>query len=426
MRKYLKNPLLQRMAVYALSDGIAKAMPFLVFPIVLSYLTTSEFGIVTNFNVITQVFSAIIGMHLTTLINVEYYKNSQEKNKILISNIFWVHIFISILIFFVIYFVRTKIEKYTGLSFNWQLLALSSTFMGVIFSLYTTVLRLQEKAKIYTYYTTTNSIIGALLTFLFVSVFLLSWQGRIYSIVLTSLLFLFPSVYFLFKGNLILSIFNFKSIKSILKFGIPMIPHTLSFWFKTGFDKLLITSYISMSANGLYSFGASISSIFFILNSSFNSAFVPYLFKNLSLSDETGDQKIKNKLVTIIYLYFLLYFILLFLGYLAIKLIVFLYFDKYIQALDYLPYFLVFNLLNAGYQIFVNFIFYKKETKYLGIITFTFALLQTLFSYIFIKFFAMHGVGMALVLSNLLLLVVIIYLSTKKYKMPWLNFNYKL
>ena len=39
------------------------------------------------------------------------------------------------------------------------------------------------------------------------------------------------------------SVAKSEPLKKLLKFGIPLLPHSLSFWFKSGFDKILLTIY---------------------------------------------------------------------------------------------------------------------------------------------------------------------------------------
>ena len=51
IKSKVKNPLIQRMVLYTFSDAISKAIPFIIFPLVATYLTTDEFGYVANFNV---------------------------------------------------------------------------------------------------------------------------------------------------------------------------------------------------------------------------------------------------------------------------------------------------------------------------------------------------------------------------------------
>lgn len=98
------NPLLQRIITYAISDGLSKAIPFLVFPFVAIYLTSEEFGIVANFSVLTQVMLAFTLLNGHTYLTVEFYKINEEERSRLVSNILLVplvHVaFLSILIFF--------------------------------------------------------------------------------------------------------------------------------------------------------------------------------------------------------------------------------------------------------------------------------------------------------------------------------------
>lgn len=76
-------------------------------------------------------------------------------------------------------------------------------------------------------------------------------------------------IYLIFKGRLY-KYFSFKikdkeTVKSMLKYGIPLVPNSLSWWVTLMSDRYFIVAYWSTSLNGLYSVAAKIPSAMGVL-----------------------------------------------------------------------------------------------------------------------------------------------------------------
>ena len=419
------------MAVYAGSDGISKAMPFLVFPIVAYMLTPAEFGLVANFNVLCQVLLAFTLLNSHTYLTVEYYKVTEQHKHRLISNIFyliWILLSISLLLTF---FLNNQIFKYTELTIKWQLYALIWVGFNSVIYIYQAKLRLDEKAKHFGYYQIVQSLISGGLTLLFVVWFKWGWQGRIESLVLTNIIIGGFGLFVLFKGKNLSAKFDRNLIKSAFLFGLPLLPHTLSFWLKSGLDKIYITNAISITENGIFSFAGMLASVFFMLTSAFFSAYTPYLFKTLAsietLADENQKQIIKIKLLKQAKYFVILYALANIIGYYMIKLGIELFFlEKYGTALQYIPWLLLSGFFGIFYAIFSSYVFYMKSTKILGLITMSTALLQAGLNYFAVLHYGVMGIIAVSIVISILMAVLVGVHSNKVYPMPWKYlFNFK-
>jgi O-antigen/teichoic acid export membrane protein len=418
----IKHPLLQRMLVYAFSDGVSRAMPFLVFPIVAFYLSQEEFGLVANFSVLTAILGPFVGMSTYSALSVDYYKKSKEELPAFYANLLYTNLLLFALVFLIVLFSNSYIELWTGYSLSWQMLAMISVFFGPFASLFSTRLRLEERAKRFGQYQVFNSAVAAILTYIFVAVLLWSWQGRIYSLVFSSVMPGLVAIYFTVKfiGGRLPKL-DISLIKATLLFGLPLLPHNLSFWLKSGFEKLLVTSTQGLAENGIMAFAQTLSSIFVLITTAFFGAYSPYLFKKLS--DSSGNEiSVKIGLVNKSYLFLLSYFIILLLGYFVCYILVSMYFDKYALSLNYLVYFLGFNFFNACYAIFSGYLFYSKNTKFLGIITISTAFLQVGLSIFLVNYFGGIGTAYSTFIVSIITALVVAWFSNKKYPMPWLYF----
>ena len=102
IKSRIKNPLLQRMVVYILSDGISKAMPFFVFPIVAFYLTKEEFGLVANFTVLLSVIGPFVGMSTNSALSVNFFRKKKEELPHFYANLIYTNLLLYFLVFFIV------------------------------------------------------------------------------------------------------------------------------------------------------------------------------------------------------------------------------------------------------------------------------------------------------------------------------------
>jgi O-antigen/teichoic acid export membrane protein len=421
----IKNPLLQRMIIYAFSDGLSKAIPFLIFPLVAAFLTTAEFGYVANFGVLTQIVLALVILNAHTYLTVDYYKIDESSRNGLLQNILLFLLINTLFVLIIVLLIRSIIEKYLSIDFFWQIAAVFWALgMAAIYVLQA-YLRIEEKTKMFAYYQIVQAAFSATLTFILVVTLEYGLEGRLYSLLISVLIFGLFGYLYLVKASL----FNLKkkfkfNLKPIYFFGLPLLPHTISFWVKGGIDKIYITKFISISATGIYAFAETFMLVFTMFSLAFFSAYTPHLFKTIAQITEkstTNDiDKIKLKVVKETSAFVGLFAILLVVGYASIYLFIkYFFFDKFGDSLQYLHLLIACVFVSIIYSVFSSYLFYLKNTKVLGIINFSGAVVHTLINYFVIQSFGIKG----LISTNLIMLSlttsIIIYQSEKSFPMPW-------
>ncbi len=251
----------------------------------------------------------------------------------------------------------------------------------------------------------------------------MGWVGRVDGMLVASLSFGLFSLFLLYRrGYLKIDIDNLY-IKDILYFGIPLIPHALSFWIRSGIDRIYITKFIDESATGLYATGFQFGTLVSFLTLSFNNAFTPYLYKSLSTADAEELNKNKIKLVKITYYGIGILIITCLLFTLCSNFILETFFSsKYIQAKEFIFWAILSQTFQGMYLLFVNYIFFVKRTKTLASITFFCACLQLFLSYFAIKSYGPLGGAYSTVIISFINFIMVAFFSNRVYAMPWLLF----
>ncbi len=427
MRKKIKEilgrPVLKNMMVYALTDGLSRAIPFLIMPVIALYLNPAEFGIASNYLIFTQAIGAFISLSTNSYYAVDYYRTPPEKKAAFLSNLIIVNAAVTLLCFVVVLFTTGYLRSFFVITLEWQLLGCLMMFFSAVTDMLVTYLRMEEKLKLYAYYQFLTSISSAGLTLLFVVVFLMSWQGRVLALVISNFILFVTAAFIFAKKDLLRFSFDKKSFVESLKFGIPLLPHKLSTWVKGGFDRVVITKKMGVYDTGLFSFGANISSAVTLFVTSFFGAFTPYVYKQLKIieDDATKDLPVKKSIVKKCYIAILAFLLLLVLCYFSLTWIIKLFFDQsYQKALLYFPFFFIAIFFNFLYGFVSIFIFYSKKTKFLGLFSIGVSLIQASSTIPLVNLYGTLGASYSLLIGSAFKAIIIGIYSQRVYAMPWL------
>lgn len=85
-----RKTLLGNALIYILSDGITKALSFLILPFVSFYLIPEQLGIAANFDVLQSILMLLAGQAIVNALPYFYYDRSREEIGLLVSNLLFI------------------------------------------------------------------------------------------------------------------------------------------------------------------------------------------------------------------------------------------------------------------------------------------------------------------------------------------------
>lgn len=418
--KFLKNSM-----IYLSADILNKAMPFLLLPILTTYLTPRDYGLISLFSIITGILTIIIGLNLNGAINISYFK---LRNKILLSqyvgNAIILLIIMTIIILFLAFLYSALFSiKEIALPFLWIIIAIIVSLAQVIIRINLTLYQAEEKAKEYVSFEFIQVLINLILSLILIVGYSLSWEGRLIAIATTSIVFANISLYILFKYRKMIQL-NIKQsyIKDMLSYGIPLLPHSLAGWGKTSLDRLIIVHFLGLNELGIYTIAYQIASILNIILVAFNRAWTPYLYARLNnISKET-----KYILVKYTYIYFILVcFLYLFLSLFIDNIFEYFIDATYSSAIILVPIIMSSFIFGGMYYMVGSYILYEKKTGVISKATVSSTLLHLILVYFSIQYYGLVGVAVSMVLSYFFNFIIVWYFSNQVFDMPWFKFNIK-
>lgn len=424
LKKIVNHSLFKSSLIYTVSNAINKAVPFLILPVLSYYLAPSDYGVVANFNVFLAVCLIFVMVGIDGAISVSYYKFDKNELAKYVFNGILILISASVLLALITWLSSDIVYSYLKIPLRHQLWTVASAFFAGITSINLALWRLGEKPVNFGVYQISQTLVNIGISLILVISYNMGWVGRISGIITAIIAFGLYSLFLLFKRGYLNVDFNKKMILGLLSFGLPLIPHTLSFWMRSGVDRILITKMINETATGLYATGFQFGILISFITISYNNAFVPYVYKLLSVDDGDDLNRNKRNLVKLVYSgiigLVLISFIFIALSQFVLKNF---FDDAYEQASVFIPWAIIAQTFQGMYLFFVNYIFFVKKTRFLALITFGCALLQIVLSYFSIRYFGSIGAAYSTVLVSFINFILVAVYSNSVYNMPWFKFN---
>ena len=417
IRKMVKSDLGGSALIYTISSFCNSAIPFVLLPVLTNYLTSAQYGVLSTFNAMVSLLTPFVCMGTTTAIQRKMIEPDAKMDEYL-YNCFLVSAICELIVGFFVVINSGFIEKYTGVSSSLLpsfLLVLIST---VFFNNCKVVMQMKNKTKSFAIYQNLSTLINVILSLFFVIILGLQLKGRIYGISLSLIITAFIGSVYLIRSLGLKCCVSLDTIKDIVfSYGLPLIPSSIKATVLTYTDRVFITNMVSLSATGIYSVGNQFSLPIMILETSFNTAYVPWLFQKLK------DNNSKEKIVKFTYLYFLVITIVS-LGWYLISIPLLRIFTpaEYGSAGEYIFWLSLGYAFNGMHLMVVNYIYYYKRVKIYSGVTVFVLLLNIILNYLLINYYGTVGAAQATMVSNFVSFLLTWILVSKICDMPWLYF----
>ncbi len=379
---------------------------FFLLPLYTSYLNTSEYGIVDLIQTYVTLLVPVITLELEmSIFRYLVDTRSNEKNtKKLISNNFFV-LGTSLGIFSILYII---VSCFVSIPFRW--LILIDIIVCVLSGNFLQVARGFGKTLDYSI-----SCILTGLTTVLSNIFLICFvhmgaEGMIISMALANGI---CSLYLFFKLKLYekinMKIVDFKLLKDMFKYSIPLIPNGISWWIVNVSDRSIISWVLGAGANGLYAISNKFPTIISSLTGIFNLSWSESAALHIDADDR--DEFFSDITNTIIKL-----FTSLGVGMIACMPFVFpiLIDSKYVEAYNYIPFLVLGTVFNVAICLYSQVYLAKKLSKQVATTAIIGAIINIVINVLFIKKIGLYAASISTAISYFIMMIYR-HIDLKKY-----------
>lgn len=413
------NSLFTSILAYSATNLLNAAIPFLLLPVLTNAMNPSDYGILAMFQVLFNLLIPVAAFNSESALSRYYFDKDLKGFEKMLGASLRLLAGSSALMAILLILFSGIIEKYSGFPAAWLWSVLVFVTGRKLIEIVLTMYRVENKALSFATVRILSTLADIALSILLAVNLNMGWEGRIHGQVWSAVLFGIIALIIIkyrFKADFRKSTAHRNLL---LDFGLPLLPHAMGAVIITYSDRLFISGMSGLEAAGIYAVGYQIGMLVFLFQNSFNQAWAPWFFEQLNRDDENTKKRIVR--ITWLYSIGLLSGSIVF-GLLSPLLLEYFISPDYGAASDFVFWVALGFAFNGIYKMFVNYLFYIKETKAIGVATFSTAILNLILNYFFIQRFGAIGAAYSTALCFLIQLVWIAILATKKYSMPWLNF----
>ena len=420
LTQILSSSLFRSAGIYTVSNALTQGLPFFLLPILTHYLDPEEYGILSMFQVVVGIATPIISLNIHGAIHRQYYERENIDFSSYIGSCLILLSTATLASFFFVSSGAPLLYRFTHISYGWLLAAIIFTVSQVIIFVQLGLWQGEVRSTTYGIFQFGRTLVNVGLSLLLVIVYSLGWQGRILGQTVANSVFALLAILLLYKSGWIKLTVRFKYIKHALKFGAPLIPHTLSVFLISMTDRIFITNMVGLADTGIYTVGYQVGMVIGLMAVSFNTAYVPWLFRRL----KTDRREDRLFVVRFTYGYFMLLLIgvatLSWVGPLGIRVLMG---AEYGGATGYVFWCALGYAFNGMYLMVTAYIFYSEKTHLLVWVTFLAAALNAVLNYLLIKVNGPLGAAQATTVTFAVKFLLTWYLSWWVCPMPWKCFG---
>lgn len=375
--------LIEGIIIYAIGSFGTKILSFLIVPLYTYYISMEDIGVYDLLNTTVNLLAPIITLQISDAAFRWMIRGEDSEYKYIKSTIqvFTLNSIIATLLIVII-------EKKISFPYSKEFIFLLVTSMAL-----TTIQKLLRGLKNQRLYVISSVLYTVIFLILNVLQICVLKQG-IYSLFTSAIIANIVSlaIAFILEKRLRINFFtrlDGKTIHSMLKFSIPLIPNQLNWWVMNSSDRYIIKFFLGTAANGLYAISYKFPSMLQLLLGFFNTS-----WQDVSVADkDICSGKYYTKIFKQLYRFsFSLLWLLIPITKIFIQIVMS---SDYKNSANYIS----FLYIGTVFQSFSSFYgvgyLRDKNTKQASLTSIYGALINAVVNIIFIKFIGLHAASVS-------------------------------
>lgn len=258
MKVSREKELLKNTGILSIGKICTQFVSFFLLPLYTAYLSTKEYGVVDLLNNYISLLIPIFFFQMDQALFrflIDARKDESKKSELVSTAIYTVTI--QAILFVLVYLIVSLF-----INNEYKYFLLTNVLVTMYSGLFLQICRGLGDNISYSIGSLISGVSTIVLNVLFITVFKMGAYGMLCATLIANILCI---IFLFFKKKIykILKIRNVSKItrKNLWKYSIPLIPNQLSWWIINVSDRTLITQFINIGANGIYSAANKFSSI---------------------------------------------------------------------------------------------------------------------------------------------------------------------
>lgn len=278
--------------IYIGSAGISALIPFFALPFLTRWLGPAEYGIVGAMLAVNGLAVVFAGLCTNGFVSVVYFRDGPESLPVAVGASLRVLIFTTLGICAVLLVLSDWIVRGTGMTSGWIWTIGAAACGQFVVSVTLAVWQVQQLPWRYAAIQAGFSLLWSTISLLLVGWLGMGWEGRALGQAAAALLLAILCLAALTKAKLVDFSSSIPQLRPALRFGLPLVPHSLAAMLMTSVDRLAVGNKVGEFAAGEYFVAFQIASIITTGAAALNQAWVPWLYARLRRGDSGAHLEI--------------------------------------------------------------------------------------------------------------------------------------
>ena len=393
--------------IISIGNICTKLITFLLLPLYTGVLSTAEYGTVDLLNTLISLLVPIITFQVEQAVFrdlIEVRENQKEQKNIISSSI--VSVILQCIVFVFFYFIITLFVNN-----NYRIYLMINIIAYIFASLFLQMARGLGNNKQYAI----GSFISASSTIFFNVIFLVVFKFKVEGMLLGTFLGQIISAIYLMFVLKLYKLFSVRYISKkvvlkLWKYSLPLVPNAISWWVFSASNRVITTSILGVSENGILAAALKFSSIYITLYNIFNISWTESI--SVCVNDKDFSNYF-NKMFNIL----MKFFTSLGIGIIVCMPFVFpiMINEKYSSGYGLVPLSILASLFNVVVGLISVIYVAKKNTKAIANTSIVSAILNIVINVALIKFAGLYAAVIATFVAFFTMSVYRLYDIRKKY-----------
>lgn len=254
--------------IYMIGNLGSKILQVLILPLLTAVLLTEEYGyydlIVTTINLITPIAT----LQLVEAMFRYLFGGSEEEKRVTISSVT-----AALVVGMTILAAVIALIQMFGIDLKYPFLIYLNYITNILFDYMQKIARCQQRNSL----VAVSGVINTSVMLAVEAMALLVFKMRVDGMLLANCVSYFVAVLYLeyklrIEEYLSIAAVNVKRVKELLKYSLLLVPNSVCWWVVSACDRYVISFFLSISANGIYSIAGKFSQMLSMITSVFQMA----------------------------------------------------------------------------------------------------------------------------------------------------------
>lgn len=254
--------------IYMIGNLGSKILQALILPLLTAVLLTEEYGyydlIVTTINLITPIAT----LQLVEAMFRYLFGGSEEEKRVTISSVT-----AALVVGMTILAAVIALIQMFGIDLKYPFLIYLNYITNILFDYMQKIARCQQRNSL----VVVSGVINTSVMLAVEAMALLVFKMRVDGMLLANCVSYFVAVLYLeyklrIEEYLSIAAVNVKRVKELLKYSLPLVPNSVCWWVVSACDRYVISFFLSISVNGIYSIAGKFSQMLSMITSVFQMA----------------------------------------------------------------------------------------------------------------------------------------------------------